>query len=78
MCSFTQQLVPQATFCTLVVAIMMWQGENSVRWETEEADTRGWDVGLARRWWLVRAGANLVSGFSRDERYPIEMISRGI
>lgn len=23
---------------------MMWQGD-SVRWETEEADTRGWDVG---------------------------------
>lgn len=55
---FYPSVVPQATFCTQVVAIMMWQGEYSVRWETEEADTRGWDVG-AWRSWLVRAGANL-------------------
>lgn len=63
MCSFTQQLVPQATFCTLVVAIMMWQGEDSVRWETEEADTRGWEVGL-----LVMVG--VVSAGTRDGKVP--------
>lgn len=57
---------PPSNLLYAVVAIMMWQGD-SVRWETEEADTRGWDVGVGAGGW---AGANLVSGFSRDIKVP--------